>query len=149
MVALMTDPVTGEPTGLHRTFLTEDGSAKSPEAPARMMLGKAGVIRLTPMNDGEMCLGICEGIESGLALLAFGWRPIWACGSLGGLMDFPVLGGLDCLTVFGDPKPHEREGAWACARRWAEAGRDAFVRIPYPDEQGHGRDWNDALKDAE
>lgn len=30
MIALMSDPETGEPRGIHRTFLRPDGSAKSP-----------------------------------------------------------------------------------------------------------------------
>ena len=33
MLALMTDPVTGEPCGVHRTFLTRDGGGKAPEGP--------------------------------------------------------------------------------------------------------------------
>jgi len=141
MVALMTDPVTGEPCGLHRTFLLPDGSGKSPIEPVRMMLGRAGVIRLTPDDEIVECLGVCEGIESGLAIMAFGYRPMWACGSLGGLTDFPVLAGVDCITVFSDPKPHEKEGARSCAKRWAEAGRRSFLRTPYKG------DWNDALRE--
>ena len=141
MVALMTDPVTGEPCGIHRTFLLPNGSGKSPIEPVRMMLGRAGVIRLTPDDEIEECLGVCEGIESGLAIMAFGYRPMWACGSLGGLTDFPVLACVDCITVFSDPKPHEKEGARSCAKRWAEAGRRSFLRTPYKG------DWNDALRE--
>jgi len=141
MVALMTDPVTAEPCGLHRTFLLPDGSGKAPVERVRMMLGKAGVIRLSPDDEVELGLGICEGIETGLAILAAGWRPVWACGSLRGLENFPVLGGIECLTVFADPKEQEIAGARACADRWADAGRESVLRIP------RGGDWNDVLRE--
>ncbi len=143
MLALMTSPVTAEPRGIHRTFLLPDGSGKAAVDPVRMMLGSAGVVRLSPDDEVELGLGICEGIESGLAVMAAGWRPIWAAGSLGALIAFPVLDGIECLTVFADPKPHEIAGARACAARWAAAGREAVVRIPQA-----GGDWNDLLRAA-
>jgi hypothetical protein len=130
MVALMTDQVTCRPTGLHRTFLLPDGSGKAPVDPVRMMLGNAGLIRLSPDDDVELGLGICEGIETGLSVMSIGWRPIWACGSLNALRHFAVVDGVECLTIFADPKPNELAGARACAARWAAAGRDAFVRLP-------------------
>jgi hypothetical protein len=142
MIALMANPATAEPCGLHRTFLLPDGSAKAAVDPVRSMLGNAGIIRLSPDDEVELGLGISEGIETGLSIMAAGWRPIWACGSLGGLRSFPVLGGIECLTVFADPKSHELEGARACAARWEEAGRE--VRI-YAPALING-DWNDVLK---
>jgi len=141
IVALMTDPVTAEPSGVHRTFLLPDGSAKAFGKDSRMMLGRAGIIRLSPDDEVTEGLGICEGIETGLAIMAAGWRPIWAAGSIAAVRSFPVLGGIECLTIFADPKPHEVDGARACARRWSEAGREAIVHIP----SGSG-DWNDVLK---
>jgi hypothetical protein len=139
MVALMTDPLTAEPCGLHRTYLTADGSAKAFGKDSRKMLGRGGTIRLSEDAEVELGLGICEGIETGLAIMAAGWRPIWACGSLGALTAFPVLGGIETLIIFSDDKPHEVEGARSCAARRAAAGREALARIP-----SHG-DWNDAL----
>jgi hypothetical protein len=141
MVALMTDPVTGAPCGVHRTYLLPDGSGKAPVEPVRQFLGKAGVIRLSPDDEIEMCLGICEGIETGLAIMAAGWRPVWACGSLNALRSFPVLAGIEPLTIFADPKTHEAAGARACAARWAAAGREANVYLP-----PEGSDFNDILR---
>ena len=139
MVALMTDAITNEATGIHRTFLFADGTAKAFGKDSRKMLGRTGVIRLSPDEDVAEGLGISEGIETGLCIMAAGWRPIWACGSLNALTAFPVLGGIECLTVFADPKPHEVAGARACAARWAKAGREADVRTPL------AGDWNDSL----
>jgi len=139
MLALMTDAMTADPCGIHRTFLTADGSAKAFGKDSRMMLGRAGIIRLSPDDEVQQGLGICEVIETGLAIIAAGWRPVWACGSLEALKRFPVLADVECLTVFADPKPQEIAGARACADRWAQAGREAIVRIPSIG------DWNDAL----
>ena len=102
MVALMTHPLTGQPCGLHRTFLLPNGAGKAAIEKPRQMLGPAGVIRLSPDDEVDLGLGICEGIETGLAIMAAGRRPIWACGSLGGLRKFPVLDGIECLTIFAD-----------------------------------------------
>jgi hypothetical protein len=128
MVALMTGPATAEPCGIHRTFLRADGAGKANVERVRQMLGPAGVIRLTPDEDVALGLGVCEGIETGLSVMARGWRPIWACGSLPTLRCFPVLAGIECLTVFADGKANEIEGACQCARRWIAAGKEAHVR---------------------
>jgi hypothetical protein len=141
MVTLMTDPVTGEPCGIHRTFLLPDGSGKADLPSQRMMLGMAGVIRLSRDEDIERGLGIAEGIETALAVMAnFRWGPIWACGSLDMLASFPVLNGIEYLTVFADGKPHEIAGAYKCAQRWVNAGREAEVKMT-----GGAGDFNDVL----
>jgi hypothetical protein len=138
MIALMTDPITAEPTGLHRTFLITDGTAKAPVPHPRMTLGKAGVVCID--EDVTLGVGICEGLETALSIAAAGWRPIWVAGSLNMLARFPVLSGIECLTIFSDAKAHEVDGARACAARWAAAGREAVVWIPSAEG-----DWNFAL----
>ena len=71
MLALMTDPLTGQPVGVHRTFLLPDGSAKAPVITrgdtvleSKTILGTWGVIRLTPDDEVSRALGIAEGIET-------------------------------------------------------------------------------------
>jgi hypothetical protein len=141
MIALMTDAITGDATGIHRSFLTPDGSMKAVDVPnTRMFLGRSGIIRLSPDEEVELGLGICEGIETGLSIMAAGWRPVWACGCLGMLQRFPILAGIAALTVFADAEPHEIEGARACAQRWADAEREAFVYVP-----PSAGDWNAVL----
>jgi len=142
MVALMTEPSTNWSCGIHRTFLLPDGTGKAAVNRVRQMLGAAGIVRLSPDDEVILGLGIAEGIETSLAVMAAGWRPVWAAGSLDAIRRFPVLSGIESLTIFADPKPHEVAGARACAYRWAEAGREATVRIP------RGGDWNDALRKA-
>ena len=64
VVALMRDPITGEPCGLHRTFL--DANAAKID---RRMIGRQGVVELSPREDVGHGLGLTEGIEDGLAVL--------------------------------------------------------------------------------
>jgi putative DNA primase/helicase len=144
MVALMTNPVTNEPTGVHRTYLRADGGGKATVTPAKMMLGGAGVIRLTPDEEVTTALGICEGIENGVAILQHvGWAPIWAAGSAGGISRFPILQGIEALTIFADAddKGAGLTAAYACADHWYRAGREVTIQRPPT-----GADWLDALQ---
>ena len=141
MVALMTDPATGEPTGTHRTFLAADGRGKA-EGMARGMLGNSGIIRLTADEDVTHGVGIAEGVETALSVMqTFRWRPVWAATSAGGITRLPVLAGIDALTVFADADGAGLTGAQACAARWADAGRDVRILAPPP-----GEDFNDTAR---
>jgi hypothetical protein len=122
VVALMIDPRTNKPTGIHRTFLNPDSTKRD-----RKMLGKAGVIRLSRDEDVLEGLGIAEGIEDGLAVLVSGWMPVWAATSAGAIRAFPVLPGIEALTIFADADAVGTEAAQTCAERWTIAGCE--VRI--------------------
>ena len=75
-------------SGIHRTFL--DQEARKIE---RKMLGKQGVIRISPDEDVVASLSICEGVEDALSVLLSGWRPIWAATSAGRSRGFPYSTG--------------------------------------------------------
>jgi hypothetical protein len=139
MIALMTDPATAEPVGVHRTFLAADGSGKA-LGQAKMMLGGGGVIRLAPDEDVMTGLGITEGIENALAIMSRGWSPVWAAGSAGAISTFPVLAGIESLTIFADADENGAgiKAARACGTRWAAVGRQVDVHYPPA-----GTDWND------
>lgn len=142
MIALMTDPLTGEPCGVHRTYIRPDGSGKA-DGTAKMMLGSAGLIKLTPDEEVTGGLGICEGIENGLAIMQLAnWRPVWAAGSAGGIARFPVLAGIEALSVFADADDGGVgvQSAQQAAARWVAADREATVWTPPA-----GKDWLDAL----
>jgi putative DNA primase/helicase len=122
IVALMTDPVTNKPTGIHRTFLNSDGTKRE-----RKMLGKQGVICLSSDAEVTMALGLVEGIEDGLAVLLSGWGPVWAATSAGAIERFPVLSGIDALTIFADTDEVGMKAACACAARWRDAGAETNI----------------------
>jgi putative DNA primase/helicase len=133
IVGLMTDPVTNKPTGVHRTFLNPDGSKRE-----RKMLGRAGVIRLSRDEDVLEGLGICEGIETGLRILLNGWSPVWCAGNAGGIKGFPVLSGIESLTIFTEDDENNTNinAAHDCAERWVAAGRE--VRLADPKDTSNG-----------
>jgi DNA primase len=140
MVAKMTEPVTGEPSGVHRTFLQPDGSGKAPVEKPKMMLGNAGAVRLyEPETPG---IGLAEGIETALAVAQrIGWGPIWAATSSEGVRSFPILPGVS-LTLFADNDDAGLKAAQDCADRWTTAlGAEVLIHIPPP-----GTDWDDATR---
>ncbi len=142
MISLMTDPITAEPCGVHRTFIRPDGGGKA-DGQTKMMLGNAGIIRLAPDDEITLGLGIAEGIETSLAISQLaGWSPVWACGSAGAIAKFPVLGGIEALTIFPDldDKGAGIAAAQQCAERWQTDGKSIAIAKPPT-----GRDWHDAL----
>jgi phage/plasmid primase-like uncharacterized protein len=131
VMAHYTDTVTGEPRGIWRRPIT----GEKPKT-----LGPMGgcVIRLWPDDAVNEGLVIGEGIETTLAaatriehrgtLL----RPAWATGSAGNMATFPVLAGIEALTILVD---HDASGtgqkaAEACAQRWRDAGREVIRLMP-------------------
>jgi hypothetical protein len=126
LVALITDAVSNEPCGVHVTYLDREGHKTG-----RKMYGRAkgAVVRLSADTDVHYGLGVGEGIET---CLATSFKPIWACLSAGTLAAFPVLDGIDALTVFAD---NDASGTGlaagkACAERWHAQSREVFLTIP-------------------
>lgn len=139
MVGLMRDVRTDEPVGVHRTALTPDGRKL-----ARKMMGRAkgAAVKLTPDAEVTMGLGIAEGIETALSVMQSGWGPVWALLSAGGVERFPVLDGVEALTVWADNDDAGLSAARACAARWKAAGIEATVRRP----KAEGFDYADAAR---
>jgi hypothetical protein len=126
MIAMMTDAITGEPCGVHRTFLDADGRKINKKMRGR---ARGAVVRLSADEGVTLGLAIAEGIETALAVP---FRPVWACLSAGGIAGFPVLNGIECLTIFAD---NDASGtglaaARTCAERWHAAGREAVIHVP-------------------
>ena len=106
------DDETRPPQAIHRIGLDQDGSKL-----AKLMLGPVGgcAVKLDADENVEQGLGICEGIETGLAIRATGWRPVWALGSAGAIQTFAPIPGIEALTIFADhdeidPKTGKRPG---------------------------------------
>jgi hypothetical protein len=101
-------------------------------------------IKLDPDEAVEQGLGIAEGFETTLAQYLRGWRPLWALGPAGGLDAFPLLAGIECLTIFADHDLTGLKTARACRDLWREAGAEA--RIIHPKRPG--ADWGDPLDEG-
>lgn len=145
MVARVTDAMTGAPISLHFTALSLDGSGKAPIAKPKLLLRghrkAGGVVRLC--GDVTLGLGLGEGLETCLSVMVTGWRPVWCAIDAGNIAAFPLLAGVDCLTVFADHDPAGMKAAMACQQRWRAAGRECTIAAP----PAAGTDWND-LREA-
>jgi len=129
MLALYRDIRTNEAKAIHRTALTPDGKKID-----RKFLGPVDgcAIKLTPDEDVTEGLTIGEGVETVLAGMALNFRPAWALGAANSIAKFPVLSGIECLTILVD---HDASGtgqasALECSRRWTKAGREVFRVVP-------------------
>ena len=140
IISVMTDPVTAEPTGgISRTYLDPEGRKLGK---AKTLGSPAGIIRLSEDADVLEGLHIAEGLETALAGMSIGLRPMWAAGSTALMAKFPVLSGVEALTVIVD---HDANAAGERAARelearWLDAGRK--VRLLRSDDYG---DLNDII----
>ena len=138
MLALFRNIVTDEPQAISRTFL--DHEARKRE---RKFLGPVGgaAIKLDADEDVLGGLHIGEGIETCMTARMLGLRPAWALGSAGAIAAFPVLNGVECLTLLREHDQANRDASDACAARWAAAGREVINIEPLA-----GKDLNDTIK---
>jgi len=140
MVAAMRQVEGDAITGIHRTRLTPEGVKVD-----RKMLGQASgsAIKIDPDDAVTMGLAIGEGIETVLAGSALGFQPAWAVASAGAIATFPVLPGVECLTLLAENDPTNARAVDTCARRWHAAAREVIVV-----ESRIGSDLNDAIRGA-
>jgi hypothetical protein len=148
LVALFRNPVTNEPTGIHRTALTAD--AKKIE---RLSLGptRGSVIKLWADEDVSYGLVLGEGIETTLAAATRAehhgtlLQPAWAAGKRTNMASFPVLAGIDALTVLvdNDANGASLKAASEVIWRWRDAGREAIALLPDKVDS----DFNDLVRE--
>jgi phage/plasmid primase-like uncharacterized protein len=108
------------------------------------------VIRLWPDEAVEQGLVIGEGVETALAAATriqhkgTVLRPAWAVCVAGNLERFPVLSGIEAVTVLvdNDAKGDGQKAAAKCAARWSEAGREVIRLTP----KTLGADFNDVVQ---
>ena len=112
---------------------------------ARMTLGpKIGTaIKLSPDEIVTQGLAVGEGLETVLAGMVKGFRPAWAVGDAGNVEDFPVISGIESLTILvdNDASGRGQTAALECSARWTGAGREVLRAVP--DHTGH--DFNNVL----
>ena len=140
IVGVMTDARTAAPTGaISRTYIGPDGCKIGK---ATTLGSPAGIIRLS--SDEDVCQGLflAEGLETALAGMSIGLRPMWSTGSTGVMAKFPPLAGIECLTLLADNDRNEvgQKAASVCGIAWREAGKQ--VRVFKREQVG---DLNDAL----
>lgn len=135
LIALVRDIVSDAPKAIQRTALGSDGRKID-----RRALGptKGGAIKLWEHAEVTYGLVIGEGLETVAAgatridhrgtLL----QPAWALIDSANLSGFPILAGIEALTILVD---HDANGvgqaaAASCAKRWNAAGRNVIRLTP-------------------
>jgi putative DNA primase/helicase len=139
MIALFRNIHTDEPQAVSRTFLEREGRKLK-----RMFLGPVGgaAIKLDADEEVISVLHIGEGVETCMAARQLGLRPAWALGSSGAIGRFPVLSGIECLTILIELDAGASDAASAeCAERWHKAGLEVVTVAPKT-----GKDLNDAIR---
>jgi DNA polymerase len=147
IVALMRDPLTSAPVGIHRIGLTlqADGTVGKLD---RMALGRMGVVQLWPRN-GSSRLVVGEGIETTLAAATrvtyhdAPLTPAWSAVAKGGLGRFPVLPSVSALILLvdNDANGAGQKAAEHCRQIWCAQGRKVVPLIP----KQAGWDINDVV----
>ena len=131
---------TGEITGIHRIGLTPDARKIDRKMPGTIA---GAAVMLYPPEAVSLGLAIGEGVETGLAARQLGIRPVWALGSVDAIRSFPVLSGVEGLTILGetgDGGASDRAGR-EVGTRWHRAGRGVEIIVPRV-----SGDLNDALQ---
>jgi putative DNA primase/helicase len=143
MLALVREIRTNAPVAVHRTALK---LGKYPERIGRKSLGptRGGAIKISPDHEVTMGLMIGEGIETVLAasrLLHF--KPVWSLIDKGNLAKFPVLPGIESITlaIDNDESGDGQRAADECIKRLNESGVQTIPIVP----NGKG-DFNDVLR---
>jgi hypothetical protein len=141
LLALLRDISTDEPRAIHRTALTPAG-----DKIGRMVLGpKVGAaVKLSADEEVSTRLAIAEGIETALSGMQLGWRPAWSVVDAAGIAKFPLLQGIEALTIFvdNDESGTGQRRAKECSDRWTRAGREVLRVIP----RRSGDDLNDIVR---
>jgi putative DNA primase/helicase len=141
LIALMREIHSNEPRAIQRTALTAVG-----EKIGRLTLGpKVGTaIKLSPDEMITQGLAVGEGLETALSAMQLGFSPAWALGDANNVRRFPVLSGIECLTLIvdNDESGTGQRVALECSRRWTEAAREVFRIIP----NRCGYDMNDVIR---
>ena len=139
LIALFRNIRDDAPQAVSRTFIDDNGCKVE-----RRFLGPTGgaAIKLDPDDAVGAGLFIGEGLETCLSARQLGLRPVWALGSAGAVATFPVLSGVECLTILAEDCPRNARAVEACGSRWHAQGCEVLINRSL-----YGKDLNDALKE--
>jgi putative DNA primase/helicase len=123
-------------TGIHR--IRVDRPERWPKTDRRMLgVVHRAAVKLGPAGSK---LTIGEGIETSMAATQLGLGPAWALGSVGSISFFPIMDGVNELTILAEAGNPSLRAIEICGRRWRRSGRRVLVSRPTV-----GSDHNDIL----
>jgi DNA polymerase len=146
IIALMRDPETDAPTGIHRIGLAQTNGAITKLD--RWALGRMGVVKLWPLNGADQIV-VGEGIETVLAAatkMPFEGAPLvpaWSAVTAGGLARLPVLDGVErlILLIDNDENGEGQKAAERSRQTWSGRARSVVPLLP----EHTGWDFNDVI----
>jgi hypothetical protein len=140
LLAALRDVKTGETCGIINIFLFPDGHDRIRDRKGKTVTGRAlaAAVMLSPFDNPTTGLSICEGVETGVKIIMDGLGPVWALGGAGNLSAFPILRGIECLTICADTGAAGQKAAERTAARWRQAGREALIATPPSDDWAAG-----------
>jgi hypothetical protein len=132
LLALLRDVHSGEPRGLINIYLRPDGRDRLRDRKGKTVAGRArgAAVMLSAFDEPTTGLVVAEGAETGMALHQSELRPVWAVGGAGNLGTFPILGGIEALTIAADRDESGMRAAETLAARWRSAGREVSIMLP-------------------
>lgn len=144
MVAAIKAIHSDELIGVHLTAIDKDGQPVKVEGKTlRRYRGskKGGAIKLTPDDDVVHGLLIGEGVETVLSAMEIEQCAGWSLLDAGEVGSFPVLGGIECLTIAVDADPAGMQAAKEATARWIAEKREVVRLVP----KQAGTDFNDII----
>lgn len=136
----------GRPSGMHITFIKEDGSGKAPIESPRRIIGlsegstRGGCVRLMAPKNGVIGLG--EGIESTLSGSILTGIPGWSALTAGGIERAILPMDIKKVVIFADRDPAGLKAAASACERFRKEGRECEIIVP----NVWGQDFNDVLE---
>ena len=140
MLAAMRQVDGDDLTAVQKTMLSPEGLKLD-----RRMQGVAAGAAIKLDGDSDVASGLhigegCETVQQGRQL---GFAPAWALGSAGAIAAFPVLPGIECLTIHAERDETNALAVETCAARWHRARREVVIIAPR-----FGSDLNDAVREV-
>jgi putative DNA primase/helicase len=141
LIALVRDVKSDEPIGIHRIALE---LGPKPQRIDRKSLGPVGTgaIKISPHDAVHEGLLVAESVETAMsASKEFIFQPAWSVIARMGFQNFPVLSGIESITVAADndESGDGQRDATAMCERMNAAGIEAIYAIMNEE----GQDFND------
>ena len=140
LLGSMTD-VNGERVTIHRTFLDNNGHKANVSQPKMLMpppryIGGCSIKIDEPVSNGtDTMIGLCEGIETALAIREATGCPMWSCYSDSLLEMVKIPDHVNVVIIFADKDVSGAgiEKAEALANRLRKEGKIVDVYLPVED----------------
>jgi hypothetical protein len=140
VIVAMRSITTNAVVAIQRLFLTKQGRKDG----KGMMLGGVSGAAMKLQHLQNHSLHICEGLETGLSIIAQDKGPVWAVGSTTNMQSFPIIASVNELYIWADRDAAGLKAAEICEARWkATPGKDARIYKARQDGMDEADVWRE------